>query len=127
MKVTDTMGALVDANKEAAIDSGKIIAGNIINDRLVKIITPKLPMMVRGYADTPLGKATISNAIAGVLIHTMPTNAKVMTAAECMIQSASLQLASSFNIEQMVQELLDGVPGLDVMAEEKSMMAEEGA
>jgi 1,4-dihydroxy-2-naphthoate octaprenyltransferase len=65
------------------------------------------------YAQTPIGKAALANIVAGVLIHTMPENEKVAVAAECMIQSASLQLASSFNIEEMINDLLDGVPGLD--------------
>ncbi len=113
LKVGETASVMLDANKEAAIDSGKIIAGNVLNDRVIKLVSPKLPIMVRGYADTPIGKAAIANLIAGVLIHTMPENTKVGIAAEAMIQSASLQLASSFNIEEMVNELLDGVPGLD--------------
>lgn len=113
LKVGETASVMYDVNKEAAVDSGKIIAGNILNDRVVKVIAPKLPLMVRGYADTPVGKAAICNLIAGVLIHTMPQNEKVGIAAQAMIQSASLQLASSFNIEEMINDLLDGVPGLD--------------
>ena len=116
--VTDTLSILAEANKESAIDSSKIITGNIINDRVSKIITPKLPLLVRGYSETPIGKAVLANAVAGVLIHTMGQNEKVATAAECMIQSASLSLASSFNIEEMVNELLDGVPGLEPVKEE---------
>jgi hypothetical protein len=48
MKVKDTFNVMVEANKDAAIDSSKIIAGNIIIDRLEKVVTPKLPLMVRG-------------------------------------------------------------------------------
>ena len=113
LEIKDTASILIGANKDAAFDSGKLIAGNIINDRVSKILIPKLPMIARGYAQTNLGKAALSNLVAGVLIHTMPDNAKVQLAAEAMIQSASLQLASSFNLEEMVNELLDNVPGLD--------------
>jgi hypothetical protein len=117
MEVKDTFSAVASANKEAIKDSGKIIAGNIINNRLEQVIVPKLPLMVRGYASTPLGRAALANVIAGVIIHTMPTNDKAILAAECMIQSASLELASSFNIEEMINDLLDGVPGLEPTAE----------
>ena len=113
LEFKDTASIMIGANKDAAVDSGKLIAGNIINDRLSKILVPKLPIMARGYAQTNLGKAALSNLVAGLLIHTMPDNAKVQVAAEAMIASASLQLASSFNIEEMVNELLDNVPGLD--------------
>ena len=119
LKFKDTASVIIGANKDAAIDSSKLIAGNIINDRLNKILVPKLPIVARGYAQTNLGRAALSNLIAGLLIHTMPDNAKVQVAAEAMIASASLQLASSFNIEEMINELLDGVPGLDT-AEERT-------
>ena len=125
MEVKETAGLLLEANKDAAKDSGKIIAGNILNNRLAQIVTPKLPMMVRGYAATPIGKAALANVVAGVLIHTMPDNAKALLAAECMIQSASLEVASSLNIEQMVNDLLDGVPGLDTLVNEMQQTSSE--
>lgn len=114
-----TLGIVVDANKDAGVDSAKLIAGNIINARLSKVITPRLPMMVRGYAQSEVGEAVLANVVAGMMIHTMPDNGKVMLAAEAMINSASLKLASSFNIEEMINELLDNVPGLDGPAEKK--------
>lgn len=119
LKAKETVGVMIDANKDAGIDSAKIITGNIINARLAKVITPRLPMMVRGYAQSDVGQAVLANVVAGLMIHTMPENDKVMLAAESMIGSASLQLASSFNIEEMINELLDNVPGLDGPAKEK--------
>lgn len=104
-----TAAAIVAQNKASGKVAGGIIAGNIINDRLAKIVTPKLPMMVRGYADTPLGKAAIANLAAGALIHFLPGNTKATTAASAMIEAAMVEFASSFNIEAMVDELLDGV------------------
>ena len=104
-----TAAAIVAQNKESAKTAGGIIAGNIINDRLAKIITPKLPMMVRGYVDTPLGKAAIANIAAGALIHFLPANSKATTAASAMIEAAMVEFASSFNVESMIDELIDGV------------------
>ncbi len=104
-----TAAAIVAQNKASGKTATGIIAGNIINDRLAKIVTPKLPMMVRGYVDTPLGKAAIANIAAGALIHFLPSNSKATTAASAMIEAAMVEFASSFNIESMVDELLDGV------------------
>ena len=61
------------------------------------------------YADTPIGHAVLANVAAGALIHFFPTNAKVQAAAGAMIESAMVTFASSFNIEDMVDELLEGV------------------
>ena len=104
-----TAAAIVAQNKASGKTATGIIAGNIINDRLAKIVTPKLPMMVRGYVDTPLGKAAVANIAAGALIHFLPNNSKAMSAASAMIEAAMVEFASSFNIESMVDELLDGI------------------
>lgn len=109
LKIGETAGVLVSANKEAAKESASIVAGRILNKRVAKIVAPKLPLMVRSYAQTQLGEAVLANVVAGVLIHVMPENAKVQLASNAMIQAASLELLSSFNIEEMIDELLDGV------------------
>lgn len=109
LTIGQTAAAIVAQNKASGKTATGIIAGNIINDRLAKIITPRLPMMVRGYVDTPLGKAAIANLAAGALIHFLPTNDKATAAASAMIEAAMVEFASSFNIEQMVDELLEGV------------------
>ena len=36
------------ANVQSAQTSAKLVAGNIINDRLLKIIKPKVPMIAKG-------------------------------------------------------------------------------
>ena len=115
LEIKQTVGALVEGNKDAAKVSASIITGDIINKRIATLVKPRLPMIARGYIDTELGQAALSNVIAGVIIHTMPKNPKAVIAAECMIRSASLKLANSFNIQEIVDEILDGItlPGLE--------------
>ncbi len=121
LKPSETLSTMVDANKDAGKDSAKIIAGNILNQHVNEVLVKNLPTGVKllagSYLESNVGKALISNAVAGILIHTMPNNEKVALAAEAMIKSASLQLASSFNIEDMVNELLSKVPGIAATAE----------
>jgi len=115
LEIKQTVGALLEGNKDAAKVSASIITGDIINKRIVSLVGPKLPIMVRGYADTEIGKAAIANLVAGVVIHTMPENQKAVIAAECMIRSASLSFANSFNIQEIVDDILDGIklPGVN--------------
>jgi len=117
LQIKDTVNILTEENKDAAKVAARLTVGNILNDRAVKIVGPKLPMMIRGYADTEIGKAAIANIIAGAVIHVAPTNEKAIMASQAMIHSAMANLVGSFNIEEMVNEFIDGV-NLDVLKPE---------
>lgn len=107
--VKNTGSILVEANKAAAVMSAEITAGNLLNDRVAKIVTPKLPFFARGYAETTLGKAAMANLVAGTVINFLPENDMAVRAADAMVKSAMLALVQEFNIEEMVNELLDGI------------------
>ena len=111
-----TASVIVDANKTSAKTATGIIAGNIINERLAKAVIPKLPLMARGYLDTPMGHAALANIAAGAMIHFFPGNKRAMQASSAMIEAAMVTFASSFNIEELANEILDGVtlPSVDV-------------
>ena len=111
MGIKRTLGVAVEANKAAAVLTAEVTAGNLINDRLAKIImgNKSVPTMVKLGVDSPIGKAVMSNAVAAALIHFMPTNDKAMRAADAMIKSAMLEFGASFDVEGMIDELLDGI------------------
>ena len=109
LKIKDTLNVISQENKTAAKVAVRLTAGNILNDRAVKIITPKLPMMAKGYAQTEIGKAVIANVVAGAVVHFAPTNDKAVMASQAMVHSAMANLVGSFNIEEMVNEFLDGI------------------
>jgi len=107
--IGDTLAAVVATNKDAGVLAASLVAGNVVNGRLAKIVTPKLPIMVRGYAQTDLGEAVIANIFAAGLIHMFPDNTRVLMASDCMIKAAAVKFASTLNIESMIDELLAGV------------------
>lgn len=109
LELKDTAKIMQMKNKEAAIIAGEITVGNLLNDRLSKIVIPQLPVAARMMANTAVGKALLANAFAAGMIHFMPGNAKATKAGEFMVQSAMVDLINSFNIEDMVDEFLDGV------------------
>jgi len=121
LKVSQTANAVIGQNKESAKLAAQLTAGNILNDRVVKLIKPQLPLVARGYAETELGKAVAANVAAAALIHFFPTNKKAVMAAECMIQSAMAGFVASFDIEGTVNELLDGIniPELGIQTTEE--------
>ena len=109
LTLKDTIGVMVEGNKGAAKASAKRRAGNMLNDRIVGMISPKLPYMARGYAESPLGKALIANAVAGAIVHFGYTNEKLMLASDAMVTAAMDQFIGSFNLEEMINELVDGI------------------
>jgi len=109
LTLNEALSVTGSANVAAFKTAGKITTGRIINERLAKIVGPKLPMMVRGYASTPLGQAVMGNILAMALIKFYPGNDKVQLAADCMITAGAVDIVDGFEIEKMVNELLDGI------------------
>lgn len=104
-----TANVVVSQNMSSARTAAGIVAGNIINKRLVKLVAPQLPFWAQGYVKSEIGHAVLANAAAGALIHFMPTNRKAQMAASAMIEAAMVEMASGLNIEKMVDDLFDGV------------------
>ena len=109
LTLKDTVSVMVEGNKGAAKASAKRRAGKMLNDRMVGMIAPNLPLMVRGYADTELGRALIANALAGAIVHFGYTNEKLMLASDAMVTAAMDDFIGSFNIEDMINGLVDGI------------------
>ena len=82
---------------------------------------PHLPMGASVFLNNAAGKALIANAFAAGLIHFVPTNTKAVAAANLMIQSATVELVGSLEIEKIVNEFLDGVtlPGVPEVEEKE--------
>lgn len=109
LTIKDTAAVMLGANKEALEITAKLTAGNVLNDRLVKIVTPKLPLLLRAYASEPIGKAVLANAFSAALVHFGSTNDKLMIAADTMVLSAMAKFVSEFDLDGMANEFLDGV------------------
>ena len=109
LTIKQTGSVMVSANKDAAKTGARIIAGTIINKRVVALIKPQMPMMARGYADSALGEAVIANAVAAAIVHVAPGNEKAVLASQAMVEAAMVQFMGSFNLEDKIEDLLKGV------------------
>ena len=109
MDFKQAASVMVDGNKEAFKASAKMRTGKMINKRVVGVIAPRLPLMIRGYAQSDLGEAVIANIVAMAIIKYLPTNEKAVLAADAMIVGAADEFIGSFNIEEMIDEVLDGI------------------
>ena len=108
MTIQDVTSAMVDQNKTSFQASAKRRIGKLFNDKLVSLIKPKLPMMVKGYVDTEIGRYVLTNLFAAALIKFGYNHDKLILLAEAGIDDATDQFLGSFNIEEIINELIDG-------------------
>ena len=109
MKITEAANVLYQRNKEAAEVNAKRRAGNLFNERLIKLVTPKLPMMVRGYKDEPWFKFVLINTFAVVAIKMGSKNETLLQITDAAIDAANNEFLGSFNLEEIINKLIDGI------------------
>lgn len=100
---------VIDKNKAALITAGKIEAGNIVIKRISKLITPKLPMMVRGYADTPAGRLVLANIFNFAVMQYASQNKNAVMLADAALQGTMVEMLQSFNFNDLIDQVIDGV------------------
>jgi len=109
MTLKELSQVMVEGNKSAFTANASRRAGAMFNERITNIIAPKLPMMVRGYKDEPWFQFVLANAIAGAIIKFGYKNEKLLLLADAGINAASDNFLGSFNLEDMVNDLIDGI------------------
>ncbi len=109
MKIKDVANILVEGNKTAFKANASRRAGSMFNERVNNIITPRLPMMVRGYAKEPWFQFILSNAVAGAIIKFGATNEKLVLLADAGVNAANDDFLGSFDFEGMINDVVDGI------------------
>lgn len=98
-----------DRNMAASKTALAIGVGANLNTGLMRRLKPKLPLAIRGYAEHPLGKVVIANAVALMVDTFMADNEQAETAADAMILSAMSEFTSSIDLEGLFRDLLTEV------------------
>jgi hypothetical protein len=109
MTLAELSAVMVEQNKEGFKTSATRRSGKIFNDRVINLIKPRLPLMVKAYADTDLGRFVIANTVAAAIVKFGATNEKLLILADAGIQDAADDFLGSFNLEEMVNDLIDGI------------------
>jgi hypothetical protein len=94
-------------NVEHAKVAGFMEAGRIANNELTKRIAKRLPLVARGYADTPLARIVLANVAAFAASHFRPEDDNLSRLTEAMAVEAYQELIQTFDIEGLLEELLD--------------------
>ena len=103
---TTTLNTL-EQNKQAAIIAAKVDAGRIINKQVIKQLKPHVPMLLRGYLDTPLAPVIAANVVAMIGNHT--DNSKVKKVSELMLLGAADATVQSLNLDKIIDDVLAGI------------------
>ena len=109
MNLKEVAAVLVDGNKAAFKANASRRAGGMFNERITNLIKPRLPMMVRGYADEPWFQFLLANAVAGSIIKFGYTNEKLVMLADAGVTAANDEFLRSFNLEELVNGVIDGI------------------
>lgn len=102
----------VDTNKNAAILAAQLEAGRLANKHATKLISGKLPLMIKGYADTPLARLAFANAIKFAVDNYGGKFGKhkelASQVSEAMVVSAYSEIIANFDIDSMIEQFLEG-------------------
>lgn len=124
--ISTTSAELLSTNKDNVKLVAQVTAGKAINTKVIKMIKPKVPVMLRGYLDTPMAAPIVSNVIAFAIKHyTDNTNAHAV--ADMMLQASAFQLADSLNIDLFLEELLDGIPDIEKLTSKSKTRSKSNA
>ncbi len=99
----------VQVNKDAITLAAKLEVGKVATQTIGKAVKKQLPMMIRGYADSPFYNIVIANMAGIALREFAGNNEKAMIVSEAMIQSAAVEMMSSFNIDEMIADMLKDI------------------
>lgn len=100
---------IVAANKSAVVNAAKLEAGKIALTQITKVAAKKAPFMIKGYIDTPIGRVVIANLLSVAVDQYAPTNQKAKAVASAAMEAAMLEMVQSFNIAEMIDEMVKGI------------------
>lgn len=100
---------IVAANKSAVVNAAKLEAGKIALTQITKVAAKKAPFMIKGYIDTPVGRVVIANLLSVAVDQYAPSNQKAKAVASAAMEAAMLEMVQSFNIAEMIDEMVKGI------------------
>jgi hypothetical protein len=106
LNLSGVFGVAFQANKELAKTAAYFEAGRIINNKLVGLIVPKLPMMIRGYAQTAFGKLALANLFLVGVQKFKPENELLAKLGYAAVTNAYTEAFQDLNIEGLIDSFL---------------------
>ena len=109
VEIMSKVNAVVNVNKTALVTAAKLEAGKIGLKQMSKLVQPAIPMMLRGYADTAMGRVALANIFHFAASNYAGGNDKVKVVADAMLEAAMIEFVGSFNIEEIFEKVIGGI------------------
>ncbi len=97
---------LAQKNIDLGTSAAFLEAGRIANTQLSSIASKKLPIMVRAYADTAIGRLILANIALMARDHFRPNDDRLGKLVNAMTVSAYQEVLQNFDVEQMIDDLI---------------------
>lgn len=97
---------IVQKNVDLGTSAAFLEAGRIANNQLSSLAGKKLPIMVRAYADTALGRLILANVALLAQEHFRPDDTRLQKLANAMTVSAYQEVLQQFDVESFIDDLL---------------------
>jgi hypothetical protein len=108
-KVADIVSSTLDANKQAVTTVVEITIGKATIKSARKLIKPKLPMFLKGYADSPIFDVIIANMLQIAVETRFKDNEKLRKLSKATMNAAALTIAEHFDIDGMIDDFINSI------------------
>jgi len=105
----DVATKVIDANKQAALAVAEITIGKAALKTAGKLVKPKLPLFVRGYADTPLFEVVLANLVHIAVEARFKDNVKARKISKAMMTAAAITVSEHFDVDGMIEDFIDSI------------------
>lgn len=95
------------SNLSAVKTAGYLEAGRLANKQVTKVLAKRLPIMVRGYADTPFGRLVVANMATVAAAHFRGEDETLGKLTEAMQVQAYQEMLQCLEIETFLDELME--------------------
>ena len=100
------MNEILSRNKDAVVNATVLSAAKLLNARAIKVLTPMMPPMLRGYMSYPIVQMIIAN-LASYLVKTFrPNDQRLQRFTSAMMVSAYALFIEQFDIDGLIDKVL---------------------
>jgi len=113
--ITGILDKVVKENSTAAKQGALFVTGKTLNNVVKDMIRSKIPMVYRGFLDSPLSDIAVANIANFAVDNFAPSNDKARLASKAMMVAAMTSAIESLNIEAIIKDVLGTVDLSDIV------------
>ena len=108
-KMNTSISGTIDKNTAAAKQAAIVVAGSTLNQLIATKVVKQLPRKYAKLGNHALANVVIANVASFAVQNFAQSNYKARVAADAMMQAAMQDFLKSFNIDQIINEVLASV------------------